>query len=220
MPIFQQVVILNQVFIGYLSFLLLLLLSLFVSLPVWPITMNILHPKARRRNTSQLQRQKKTPGKTPETRPREQIFSTSYCDCSHVSPTQRQHTIRRLWVFCRQTVGPPSVRRSKCPLRTDRQTDRQTACLTRRRIILANNLTRPIIDWTLVYLSCFKDGLLHGLIRRALGSPVGFLAGDATQGEYTNQYGVQWAANPGRRRRTPADPAPTMASPRHYSVRR
>ena len=166
----------------------------------------------------------KTPGKTPETRPREQIFSTSYCDCSHVSPTQRQHTIRRLWVFCRQTVGPPSVRRSKCPLRTerqtDRQTDRQTACLTRRRIILANNLTRPIIDWTLVYLSCFKDGLLHGLIRRALGSPVGFLAGDATQGEYTNQYGVQWAANPGRRRRTPADPAPTMASPRHYSVRR
>ena len=28
-----------------------------------------------------------------------------------------------------------------------------------------------------------KDGLLHGLIRRALGLPVGFLAGEATQGE-------------------------------------
>ena len=28
-----------------------------------------------------------------------------------------------------------------------------------------------------------KDGLLHGLIRRALASPVGFLAGEATQRE-------------------------------------
>jgi len=29
-----------------------------------------------------------------------------------------------------------------------------------------------------------KDGLLHGLIRQALwASPVGFLAGEATQGE-------------------------------------
>jgi len=28
-----------------------------------------------------------------------------------------------------------------------------------------------------------KDGLLHGLLRRALGLPVGFLAGEATQGE-------------------------------------
>ena len=28
-----------------------------------------------------------------------------------------------------------------------------------------------------------KDGLLHGLIRRALASPVGFPAGEATQGE-------------------------------------
>ena len=28
-----------------------------------------------------------------------------------------------------------------------------------------------------------KDGLLHGLIRWALASPVGFPAGEATQGE-------------------------------------
>jgi len=28
-----------------------------------------------------------------------------------------------------------------------------------------------------------KDGLLHGLIRRALGLPVGFPAGEATRGE-------------------------------------